>query len=327
MSNSIRYDWQLDEISGLFDQPFADLLFRAQTLHRENFVANDLQLSTLLSIKTGRCSEDCSYCSQSIRHDAKVEEHALLAVEDVVAAARQAKQAGAGRFCMGAAWRSPRKKDIQQLLRMVKAVKGLGMETCLTAGLLSAEQAEQLQAAGLDYYNHNIDTSADFYPKIVSTRTFQDRLDTLQVVRDAGLKVCSGGIIGLGEVQADRAAMLQTLAALRPHPESVPVNRLVRMAGTPLEAAEEVDGFVLVRTIAVARILLPASRIRLSAGRETMSDELQALCFLAGANSVFYGDKLLTTENAGVERDRALFSKLGLRTRHRLQTRSAVEAE
>jgi len=319
-SNSIRYDWLPEEVVALFKQPFADLLYSAQTVHRQYFDANDLQLSTLLSIKTGRCSEDCAYCPQSIRHGSEVEEHALLPLDQVVSAARQAQRAGAGRFCMGAAWRSPKAGDFQQLLSMVEAVNELGMETCLTAGMLSEEQARQLYTAGLDYYNHNIDTSAEYYPQIISTRTFQDRLDTLRVVRDSGLKICSGGIVGMGETEQDRAAMLQTLAGLRPHPESVPVNRLVRVAGTPLEDAEDVDGLDLVRTIAVARILLPASRIRLSAGREDMSDELQALCFLAGANSVFYGDRLLTTSNASVVRDRVLFEKLGLHTRHRLQS-------
>ncbi|HED12462.1 MAG TPA: biotin synthase BioB [Gammaproteobacteria bacterium] len=323
-SNILRYDWQPDEVLTLFHLPFADLLYRAQTVHRQHFDANDLQLATLLSIKTGRCSEDCAYCPQSIRHGSEVEEHALLPLDQVVAAARQAQQDGAGRFCMGAAWRSPRARDIQALLAMVEAVRALGMETCLTAGMLNAEQARQLRAAGLDYYNHNIDTSAEYYPEIISTRTFQDRLDTLQVVRDSGLKVCSGGIVGMGETEQDRAAMLQTLAGLQPHPESVPINRLVRVAGTPLEGADDVDGLALVRTIAVARILMPASRIRLSAGREDMEDELQALCFLAGANAVFYGDHLLTTANASVQRDRVLFTKLGLKTHHHLQSQDTT---
>ncbi len=319
-SNVIRNNWQLNEVTALFGLPFSDLLYRAQTQHRQYFDANDLQLSTLLSIKTGRCSEDCAYCPQSIRHGTEVAEHALLPVDEVVEAARKAKAAGASRFCMGAAWRSPKNRDIEALVTMVTAVKELGMETCLTAGMLGVEQAQDLRAAGLDYYNHNIDTSAAYYPEIISTRTFQDRLDTLQVVRDSGLKVCSGGIVGMGEAEEDRAAMLQTLATLQPHPESVPINRLVRVPGTPLENANDVDGFDLVRTIAVARILMPAARIRLSAGREDMNDELQALCFLAGANSVFYGDRLLTTDNASVERDRVLFARLGLNTRHQLQT-------
>jgi len=325
-SNSPRYNWQLEEVSVLYRKPFADLLYTAQTVHRQYFSANDLQLSTLLSIKTGRCSEDCAYCPQSIRHGTQVEEHALLPLEEVVVAARKAKQAGASRFCMGAAWRSPKAGDIRALVAMVKVVKELGMETCLTAGMLSAEQARVLRTAGLDYYNHNIDTSQEYYPEIISTRTFQDRLDTLQAVRESGLKICSGGIVGMGEAEQDRASMLMTLATLQPHPESVPINRLVRVVGTPLEDAEEVDGLDLVRTIAVARILMPASRIRLSAGREDMSDELQALCFLAGANSVFYGDRLLTTENASVDRDRVLFKKLGLKTQHHLQSQCVPRA-
>ncbi len=311
---SLRHDWRREEIRALFREPFMDLMFRAQQVHRAHFDANAVQISSLLSIKTGRCSEDCAYCPQSVRHrDADVEEHDLMPLEEVLAAARQARDRGATRFCMGAAWRRPKQRDLEPVLDMVRAVKALGMETCLTLGMLEAEQVRQLREAGLDYYNHNLDTSPEFYGEIITTRTYQDRLDTLERVREAGISVCCGGILGMGEDQEDRAGLLQALANQPRHPDSVPINMLVRVAGTPLADAGELDPFEFVRTIAVARILMPRSQVRLSAGREHMSDEMQALCFLAGANSIFYGEKLLTTPNPAAGRDRQLFARLGLR--------------
>jgi len=308
----IRNDWQLEEVNKLFNIPLNDLLFQAQSIHRQFFDPNELQLSTLLNIKTGKCSEDCSYCSQSIRFDTEIETEDLMELDSVIAAANQAKANGATRFCMGAAWRKPKAKDLPKLLDMVKSVKALGLETCLTAGMLEAEQAEQLQQAGLDYYNHNLDTSEDYYKNIITTHTYQDRLDTLANIRNANLKTCAGGIIGLGETETDRAKLLMTLANLETHPESVPINQLVPIKGTPLGETEKLDTFEIVRCIAVARIMMPKSYVRLSAGRSTMSDELQALCFLAGANSVFYGEELLTTDNPSTQDDQQLFQRLGI---------------
>ena len=287
-----------------------DLLYRAQTLHRRHQIKNTVQISTLLSIKTGACPEDCAYCPQSIRFDTGLKTEELMDVATVVARARQARDAGATRFCMGAAYRSPKPKDLHQVAAMIREVKALGLETCATLGMLTEQQAQELKAAGLDFYNHNIDTSAEYYEKIISTRTYQDRLDTLQAVRDAGLHVCCGGIVGMGEAASDRIAMLHTLATLPTHPESVPINRLVRVAGTPLADSAPPDPFDFVRTLATARILMPRSHVRLAAGRNDISDELQALCFLAGANSIFYGEKLLTTHNPDVERDRRLLARL-----------------
>ena len=311
-ATEIRHDWTLDEIQALLDLPFADLLFQAQGIHRAHFDPNRVQVSTLLSIKTGACPEDCGYCSQSAHHGTGLEPERLLPLEEVVTAARRARAAGATRFCMGAAWRNPSDRNLERVVEMVKAVKAEGLETCVTLGMLSEIQARRLAAAGLDYYNHNLDTSPEFYGRVVSTRTYQDRLDTLARVRDAGIRLCSGGILGMGESRRDRAALLQQLANLPVHPESVPVNLLVRIEGTPLAGAEDLDPFELVRTIAAARILMPASHVRLSAGREAMSDELQALCFLAGANSLFYGERLLTTPNAASGRDLDLFARLGM---------------
>ncbi len=308
---NVRHDWPIEEILDLLNSSFNDLIFKAQSIHRDYFNPNQVQLSTLLNIKTGTCSEDCAYCSQSARYNTEIKSQALMDVESVVVAAEQAKANGATRFCMGAAWRSPKQRDFAKVLEIVKGVKALGLETCMTLGMLNAEQAELLKKAGLDYYNHNLDTSAAHYSQIISTHSYKDRLDTLANVRAADLKVCCGGILGMGETLADRAALLQTLANLPEHPESVPINQLVPVAGTPLADVQEIDPFDMVRCIAVARILMPASDIRLSAGRASMSDELQALCFLAGANSIFYGEKLLTTGNAAVEDDRQLFNRLG----------------
>jgi biotin synthase len=303
--------WTTDAIVGLFDLPFNELLFRAQEVHRQNHAANAVQLSTLLSIKTGGCSEDCGYCSQSAHHG-EAEREALLDIDEVVTAAKAAKDKGATRFCMGAAWRGPKDKDLDQVAGMIAAVKALGMETCVTLGMLKAGQAEKLKAAGLDYYNHNLDTAPEFYGQVISTHSQQDRFDTLDQVRAAGINVCCGGIVGMGETRRARASLLAELANLAPPPESVPINQLVPMPGTPLENAPPLDPFEFVRTIAVARIIMPTSLVRLSAGRQEMSDELQALCFLAGANSIFYGDKLLTADNPEAGRDEALFKRLGL---------------
>lgn len=310
---SLRNDWTRDQVLALFDLPFHDLLYRAQAVHRAHFDPAEVQVSTLLSIKTGACPEDCSYCPQSARYRTGLKAERLLPLDQVVAKAKLARDSGATRFCMGAAWRNPRDKDLPQVEAMVREVKALGLETCATLGMLSPEQATTLKRAGLDYYNHNLDTSPEFYGDIITTRTYEDRLETLAHVRDAGLKTCCGGIVGLGESRNDRAGLLQSLANLPAHPDSVPINRLVRVAGTPLAEEAELEALEFVRTIAVARIMMPKSMVRLSAGREEMSDELQALCFFAGANSIFYGEKLLTTGNPDTEADHALFAKLGIR--------------
>jgi biotin synthase len=304
--------WQAAEVEALFALPFNDLLYRAQSVHRQHFDANAVQLSTLLSIKTGGCPEDCGYCPQAARYHTGVENQALLSVDTVVAAARLAKEKGATRFCMGAAWRGPKARDLDQVLPMVEAVRALGLETCATLGLLKPGQAERLKTAGLDYYNHNIDTAPDRYADIITTRTQQDRLDTLSQVRAAGLHVCCGGIVGMGESRQARAALIAQLANMDPYPESVPINNLVQVEGTPLYGTDNLDPLEFVRTIACARITMPRAMVRLSAGRQEMAESIQALCFLAGANSVFYGEKLLTTGNPDVERDQALFAKLGL---------------
>ncbi len=303
----------VDQATALFDLPFNDLLYRAHLVHRQNFDPNAVQVSTLLSIKTGGCSEDCGYCSQAARYHTGVENQPLMSVEEVSDAARAAKAQGATRFCMGAAWRSPKQRDLEPVLDMIRAVRSLGLETCVTLGMLRDDQAHQLADAGLDFYNHNIDTSPDFYAEVIHTHHWQDRIDTLNLVREAGIKVCSGGIVGMGEARIDRAGMIAQLAALDPQPESVPINLLVRIPGTPLGDAPALDPLEFVRTIAVARLALMRSFIRLSAGRREMPEELQALCFFAGANSIFYGDRLLTTPNPQTDRDRALFHKLGLR--------------
>jgi biotin synthase len=306
----VRNNWTLGEVAELFDLPFMDLVFRAQEVHRLYQPPNTVQISTLLSIKTGACPEDCAYCPQSVRFDTGLEASELLELEDVAARARAAKDSGATRFCMGAAYRSPKPKDLRKILAMIREVKALGLETCATLGMVTPPQALELKAAGLDFYNHNLDTSPRYYQEIISTRTYQDRLDTLQAVRDAGMKVCCGGIVGMGEEPQDRVELLHILATLPEHPQSVPINQLVRVPGTPLADSKALDPFDFVRMIAVARILMPASHVRLSAGRAEMSDELQALCFLAGANSIFYGEKLLTTGNPDTEHDLRLFQRL-----------------
>ncbi|MES1942721.1 biotin synthase [Salinisphaera sp. PC39] len=311
-NDEIRHDWRPEEVDALFAMPFADLIFTAQQIHRRHFDANRVQLSTLLSVKTGACPEDCAYCPQSIRYDTGLEREELMPVEQVRAAARKAKDAGATRFCMGAAWRRPKDRDLQRVIDMVKAVRAEGLETCVTAGMLEARQAEALAEAGLDYYNHNLDTSESYYKEIITTRTYQDRLETLEAVRDAGLNVCCGGIVGMGEAPADRHELLRTLANLPEHPQSVPINNFVQVEGTPLSGVEPIDPLDFVRTIAVARIMMPASYVRLSAGREEMGESIQALCFLAGANSIFYGEKLLTTANPEHLNDLAMFEKLGI---------------
>jgi len=305
--------WRVADVEALFDLPFMDLLFRAQQLHREHFDASEVQLSTLLSIKTGGCPEDCGYCPQSAHFETGVEASKLMPLQEVIDAAQAAKAQGATRFCMGAAWRSPKPRDIERVSEMVREVKALGLETCMTLGMLDAEQARSLENAGLDYYNHNLDSAPEFYGSIISTRTYQDRLDTLANVREAGIKVCCGGIVGMGETRAQRAGLIAQLANLEPYPESVPINNLVQVEGTPLAGTATIDPFEFVRTIAVARITMPKTMVRLSAGREQMDDALQALCFAAGANSIFYGDRLLTTSNPQAARDRALFDRLGLR--------------
>jgi len=309
----VRSDWTLDEVRALHALPFADLMHRAQSTHRRHFDPNQVQVSTLLSIKTGACPEDCAYCPQSIRYDTGLEREALMEPAAVVARARAAREAGATRFCMGAAWRSPKDRDLDKVVEMVEGVAALGLETCATLGMLTPAQANRLKEAGLDYYNHNLDTSEAFYGEVITTRTYQDRLETLAAVRDAGIHVCCGGILGLGETAGDRVAFLHTLATLDPHPESVPINNLVQVEGTPLAGTPAVDPIDFVRVIAIARILMPRSHVRLSAGRTGMSDEMQALCFLAGANSIFYGEKLLTTGNPDTESDHALFNRLGIR--------------
>lgn len=309
---TLRNDWTRDEIQALYDQPFLDLVFQAQQVHREHFSANTIQVSTLLSIKTGKCPEDCKYCSQSAHYDSKLEAEKRIAVDKVISEAKAAKDSGSSRFCMGAAWRNPHERDMPYVLEMVREVKALGLETCMTLGMLNQSQAERLSDAGLDYYNHNLDTSREYYNNIISTRTFDDRLNTLDHVRSAGMKVCSGGIVGLGEQKQDRIGLLHELATLPIHPESVPINMLVPIEGTPLADVEKLDVTEWIRTIAVARIIMPHSYIRLSAGRESLSDSDQALAFMAGANSLFSGDKLLTTPNAGEGKDQVLFTKLGL---------------
>jgi biotin synthase len=312
MTTTLRHDWTFVEVKALFDKPFNDLLFQAHTIHREHFDPNAVQVSTLLSIKTGACPEDCKYCSQSGHYNTELEKEKLLAVEKVLEEARNAKARGASRFCMGAAWKHPSKRDFSLVLDMVRGVRALGMETCMTLGALSQEQTTALADAGLDYYNHNIDTSRDYYKTIISTRTFEDRLDTLAHVRDAGIKVCCGGIVGMGEKANDRIEFLRELANLPVHPDSVPINNLVKIKGTPLENAEDLEPFDFIRMIAVARILMPQSHVRLSAGREEMNDQMQAMCFFAGANSIFYGEKLLTTSNPLENDDMQLFRRLGI---------------
>lgn len=311
-SNAVRNDWSREEIQALYQQPLMDLLFQAQQVHREHFNANTVQVSTLLSIKTGKCPEDCKYCSQSAHYDSKLEAEKRIAVDKVIQEAKQALASGSSRFCMGAAWRNPHERDMPYVLEMVQEVKALGLETCMTLGMLNASQAERLKDAGLDYYNHNLDTSREYYSHIISTRSFDDRLDTLDHVRQAGLKVCSGGIVGLGESRNDRIGLLYELATLVIHPESVPINMLVPIEGTPMADVEKLDVIEWIRTIAVARLLMPKSYIRLSAGRESLTDSDQALAFMAGANSIFSGEKLLTTPNTAQGRDQKLFEKLGL---------------
>ena len=308
----LRHDWSFDQVKALYELPFNDLLFQAQTIHRRYFDPNQVQVSTLLSIKTGACPEDCKYCPQSGHYNTELEKEKLLEVEKIINEAKAAKGKGATRFCMGAAWRSPTKKDMPYVLEMVKQVKSLGMETCMTLGMLNSEQAQSLAGAGLDYYNHNLDTSPEFYGDIITTRTYQDRLTTLSNVREAGMKVCCGGIMGMGEALKDRIGLLLQLACMPHHPESVPINMLVKVEGTPLDKVDDLEPFDFIRTIAVARILMPESHVRLSAGRENMNEQMQALCFFAGANSIFYGEKLLTTSNPEADQDRQLFKKLGI---------------
>ena len=312
-SQHIRHNWSRDEVHSLFEMSFNDLLFRAHTAHRLHFDPGEVQISTLMSIKTGACPEDCKYCPQSVRFDTGLEREALVSLDSVLEAARAAKKSGASRFCMGAAWRSPKDRDLDTVIRMVQGVRDLGMETCVTLGMLNADQANRLKEAGLDYYNHNLDTSPEYYKEVISTRTYDDRLDTLENVRQAGLNVCCGGIVGMGESREDRTGLMVELANLPEHPQSVPINNLVQVKGTPLDGIEAIDPLEFIRTIAVARIMMPASVVRLSAGRTEMSDEMQALCFFAGANSIFYGDKLLTTGNPEAARDRALLQRLGIR--------------
>ena len=312
LGGEVRTDWVLDEVRSLFDLPFNDLLFKAQNIHRVWFNPNKVQMSTLLSIKTGGCPEDCGYCSQSVKFDTGLDASALMKVEEVLKAARQAKDGGATRFCMGAAWRNPKDRDMGAICAMIEGVKSLGMESCATLGMLTAQQAEELKAAGLDYYNHNIDTSRRYYKEIISTRTMDDRIETLNYVRSAGLNVCCGGIVGMGESRDDRIDMLHALATMPSHPQSVPINMLVRVEGTPLGGANNLDSFDFVKTIAVARILMPKSVVRLSAGRENMNEEFQALCFAAGANSIFIGEELLTTPNPKLAQDRDMFARLGI---------------
>jgi biotin synthase len=313
IATQLRHDWSLDEINALFDSPFNDLLFKAHTLHRAQHDPNAVQISTLLSIKTGACPEDCAYCPQSSHYNTGLDRERLLPLSEILEHAQAAKAKGASRFCMGAAWRNPTDKQLDKVIEMIRTVKDQGLETCVTLGMLSQSQAGRLKQVGLDYYNHNLDTSPEFYGDIITTRDYQDRLDTLEHVRDTQINVCCGGIVGMGESQQDRASLLQQLANLPSHPESVPINMLVQVEGTPLFNTESLDSIEFVRTIAVARILMPLSMVRLSAGRENMSKETQALCFFAGANSIFYGKKLLTTPNPDAEQDQALFQQLGLR--------------
>jgi len=309
----LRHDWTVDEIAALYDMPFNDLLFEAQTVHRNNFNPNAVQVSTLLSIKTGKCPEDCGYCPQSVRYDTELENEPLMPLDEVIASAKQAKENGSSRFCMGAAWRSPKDKDLEPVIKMVQEVKAMGLETCLTLGMLTEPQAVKLKEAGLDYYNHNLDTSPEYYGEVITTRTYQDRLDTLQHVRDAGMNTCCGGILGMGESRRDRIGLFKELANQEHHPESVPINLLVRVSGTPLEKGDDLDSLEFIRSVAIARIMMPKSYVRLSAGREKMSDEMQAMCFFAGANSIFYGEKLLTTPNPDTNDDMDLFNRLGIK--------------
>ncbi|MFT8730307.1 MAG: biotin synthase BioB [Acetobacter fabarum] len=310
----IRHDWSVAEVQALLDLPFPELMFQAQAIHRATFDPTEIQISTLLSIKTGGCPEDCAYCPQSALHEDGVKAEKLMAIENVLAEAKKAKAAGASRFCMGAAWRTPKERDMETVCAMIEGVKELGMETCVTLGMLDDSQAQRLKKAGLDFYNHNIDTSPEYYGQIITTRTYQERLDTLSNVRDAGINVCCGGIVGMGENETDRAGLIAALANMPAHPESVPINLLVRVEGTPLAKADEVRPLDFVRMIAAARITMPKSRVRLAAGRENMNDETQTLCFLAGANSIFYGERLLTTPNPQAQRDRALLDSLGMHT-------------
>jgi biotin synthase len=321
---AVRHDWTLPEVAGLLAMPLIELLYHAQRVHRQHHEPNTVQMSTLLSIKTGACPEDCAYCPQSVRYDTGLEREELMEVETVRQHALRAKQAGATRFCMGAAYRSPKAKDLEIIARMIREVSALGLETCATLGMLTPRQARELKDAGLDFYNHNLDTSAEFYGEVITTRTYQERLDTLEAVRAAQLKVCCGGILGLGESAEDRAKLLMTLANLPQHPESVPINQLVQVPGTPLHGVAPVDPLDFVRTCAAARLMMPCAHVRLSAGRQGMSDELQALCFLAGANSIFYGEKLLTTGNPDVERDRRLLARLGLKPETRPDEETAA---
>jgi len=319
----MRYDWSVDEIEALFELPFNDLMFRAQQAHRAHFDANAVQLSTLLSIKTGGCPEDCKYCPQSSRYDTEVESELLMKKEQVLDAARAAQARGATRFCMGAAWREPKGRAFEIVLDMVREVKAMGMETCATLGMLTADQAARLKDAGLDYYNHNLDSDPEYYKQIISTRTYEERLDTLKHVRASGMSICCGGIVGMGESRRHRAGLIAQLARMQPHPESVPVNMLVKVPGTPLELQDDLDDFEFIRTIAVARMTMPASHVRLSAGRETMNEQMQALCFLAGANSIFYGEKLLTTGNQEADDDQRLFARLGLHAEAQVEVPSS----
>ena len=312
--SDLRHDWRIDEINALLALPFNDLMFKAHQVHLANFPANQVQISTLLSIKTGACPEDCGYCSQSAKHDTSLERERLLPLEEVIHAAQTAKNQGATRFCMGAAWRNPTDKNLERVIEMVQAVKGLGMETCVTLGMLNEPQATRLKDAGLDYYNHNLDTSPEFYGNVITTRTYEDRLNTLDHVRNAGIHVCCGGILGMGGTRQDRARLLQQLANMKFHPESVPINDLVKVEGTPLSNVPKLDPFEFIRTVAVARIIMPKSYVRLSAGRMEMTDEMQAWCFFAGANSIFYGDKLLTTDNPEKNHDQELFARLGIQS-------------
>ncbi|WP_407558596.1 biotin synthase BioB [Vibrio parahaemolyticus] len=321
----VRHNWTHAEVRDLMEKPFMDLLFEAQLVHRQYQQTNHVQVSTLLSIKTGACPEDCKYCPQSARYTTDIEKERLMEVERVLDAAQKAKNAGSTRFCMGAAWKNPKERDMPHLTDMIKGVKDMGLETCMTLGMLTPEQAKQLANAGLDYYNHNLDTSPEFYGNIITTRTYQDRLDTLSHVRDAGMKICSGGIIGMGESANDRAGLLVELANLPTHPESVPINMLVKVKGTPLETVGDVDPFDFIRLIAIARIMMPQSAVRLSAGRENMNEQMQALCFMAGANSVFYGCKLLTTPNPSEDKDMMLFKKLGINSQEVSQKPDEIE--
>ncbi len=327
MTTAIRHDWSVTEVEALLALPFNDLMFKAQSAHREYFDPNAVQISTLLSIKTGSCPEDCKYCPQSAHYNTGLEKEKLLEIEKVIKAAKEAKENGSSRFCMGAAWRNPNDRDMPLVLDMVKQVKSMGMETCMTLGMLTEGQADTLAEAGLDYYNHNLDTSEQHYENIITTRTYSDRLNTLANVRKSGMKVCSGGILGLGETVTDRAAMLAQLANMETQPESVPINMLVKVEGTPMDHADDVDPIEFVRTIAVARILMPASHVRLSAGREDMTDEMQALCFLAGANSIFYGCKLLTTANPSENEDMQLFKRLGIHPEHKQESKPEEEQD